>query len=221
MTESQHSLRNDSGPFADRLRSYTQVLHEQAERSGFVAMLLRGTATRRGYALFLANLWPAYDALEKGLKAHASAPGIATLADTSVYRASSLDSDLRALLGSEWRTRVPLLPAGAEYARRIETCSEKRSELLIAHAYVRYLGDLSGGRVLKQVLIRSLQLNEESLSFYDFDVTDIDALRTRYRAAIDCSAGSIDDTEGVLNEAAAAFRLNIDLSQAVANALID
>ncbi len=221
MTESQHSLLNDGGHFADRLRSYTQALHEQAERSGFVAMLLRGTATRRRYALFLASLWPAYDALEKGLTAHASAPGMATLADASVYRAHSLDSDLRALLGSEWRTLLPLLPTAAEYARRIEACSEKRAELLIAHAYVRYLGDLSGGRVLKKVLIRTLQLNEESLSFYDFDGTDIDALRTRYRAAIDWSAGFVNDADGILNEAASAFGFNIDLSLAVASAVID
>lgn len=221
MTEIQHSLRNDNGHFADRLRRYTQALHEQAERSGFVAMLLRGAATRRRYALFLASLLPAYDALEKELATHASTPGIAGLADASVYRASSLNSDLNALLGSEWRALLPVLPTAAEYARRIEMCSAKRPELLIAHAYVRYLGDLSGGRVLKQVLIRSLKLNEESLSFYDFDGADIDDLRKRYRAAIDWSAGSLNDADGVLNEAAIAFRFNIDLSLAVASAVID
>ena len=39
---------------------------------------------------------------------------------------------------------------------------------LIAHAYVRYLGDLSGGRIVGRILARSPGLGPEALSFYDF-----------------------------------------------------
>ena len=182
-------------------------------------MLLQGTATQRGYALFLANQWPIYDALERGLTAHRDTPGIGELADVSVYRAAPLESDLRAIAGSTWRTELPSLPAADRYARRIVSCAADAGELLIAHAYVRYLGDLSGGRILKSVLRRTLQLNDESLRFYDFPGTaDIDALRLRYRAAIDRAGNSLVDAEAVSNEAAIAFELSIELSQAVAAA---
>ena len=182
-------------------------------------MLLQGTAAQSGYALFLANQWPIYDALEKGLTAHRDTPGIAALADGSVYRAASLEADLRALTGASWRTQLTRLPAADRYARRIVNAAAGTGELLIAHAYVRYLGDLSGGQILKRLLGRTLQLTNESLGFYDFPGTaDIDALRLHYRAAINAAGTSLVDVDAVLNEAAVAFELSIELSQAVATA---
>ena len=208
-----------SSPLADRLREHTQTLHVRAERTGVIAMLLRGTAPRSAYAMFLANQLPIYDALEQGLTAHRNTPGIAALADASVYRAASLESDLRALAGSSWRAQLPLLPPADRYARRIAGGAAGAGDLLIAHAYVRYLGDLSGGRILKRVLAQTLQLGDESLRFYDFPgTTDVDALKLRYRAAIDAAGASLADVDAVLNEAAIAFELSIELSQAVATA---
>ncbi len=45
-----------------------------------------------------------------------------------------------------------------------------RPELLVAHAYVRYLGDLSGGQQLKRIVTRSLAIGPRlrRIAFYDF-----------------------------------------------------
>jgi heme oxygenase len=49
------------------LREATADLHRRAERSGVIADLLHGRATRSGYALWLRNLLPAYRNLEAAL----------------------------------------------------------------------------------------------------------------------------------------------------------
>jgi len=90
---------------------------------------------------------------------------------------------------------------------------------LIAHAYIRYLGDLYGGQILRRILARSLGLGAPSLSFYDFPaIADAEAFKAGYRAALDQAALEIEDCAGVVEEAALAFELNIAVSMAVGDA---
>ena len=42
-------------------------------------------------------------------------------------------------------------PRLLDYVNRINQISEEKPELLVAHAYTRYLGDLSGGQILKKI----------------------------------------------------------------------
>ena len=57
---------------------------------------------------------------------------------------------------------------------------------LIAHAYTRYLGDLSGGQIVQRLLAKSLGLRPEQLSMYDFSgFPDPAALKTEYRHALE------------------------------------
>ena len=52
------------------LRERTRNLHMLAERSGMIADILQGRATREGYALLLRNLLPVYQTLEQQLARH-------------------------------------------------------------------------------------------------------------------------------------------------------
>ena len=61
-------LTASSGNLANTLRERTQALHTRAERSGIINDVLRGKASRYGYALFLRNLLPAYRQMEAGLE---------------------------------------------------------------------------------------------------------------------------------------------------------
>jgi|APFre7841882724_1041349.scaffolds.fasta_scaffold00179_4 heme oxygenase len=194
------------------MRAATRTLHAQAERSGFVRELLTGRATHSGYALWLRNLWPAYATLERALGAAPAGSPIAALADARMMRATALENDLAALAGAEWRQTLPELAAGAAYARRIDAAWGAGAPLLAAHAYVRYLGDLNGGRVLRDILRTKLGLPDATLCFYAFDA-DSAALETSYRAAL-CNA-SEGDPEAAAREAALAFQLNIALSEEV------
>jgi heme oxygenase len=201
---------------ADFLRAHTQPLHALAERSGIVRDLLKGQADRRGYAIYLRNILPAYRELEAALERNRAIPGLARIARRELYRAPALESDLRALLGQDWEKSLPLLPAGERYRRRIAKVAEAVPTRLIAYAYVRYLGDLNGGLILRRLLARALELPDSALTFYDFPlVDDLAAAKQSYRAAFDQAGREIQDMASIANEAAMAFRLNIGVSQSV------
>jgi heme oxygenase (biliverdin-producing, ferredoxin) len=127
-------------------------------------MMLQGRASREGYALFLLNLLPAYRALEAALELGRADPCLARLAVRALYRTAAIERDLHVLIGV--RDRWPaLLPAGAAYGAQVARSADRR---LIAHAYVRYLGDLNGGRILARLLARAPGLESEALGFYDY-----------------------------------------------------
>ncbi len=197
-------------------RQQTRALHTQAEKSGIVHDLLVGTMTRSGYALLMRNLLPVYEAMEEALECRRASPGFQNIANTSVYRAASIRADLSAICGAGWSDAVPLLGAGRRYAERIATIAAGDGFGLIAHAYARYLGDLNGGQILKRLLNRSLGLKSEALTFYDFPgIADLDSFKKDYRAGIDAAAHFIAEPKPVIEEAAAAFNFNIQLSEAV------
>jgi heme oxygenase len=198
----------------------TKTLHLEAERSGIIHELLRGNASRHGYILLLRNLLPAYQAMEQGLARHLKTPGIGALAHYRLDRAPAIEADLVALCGEAWQHDIPLLPAGGHYARRITEAAQASGARLIAHAYTRYLGDLSGGLILQRLLVRSLELRPTELSFYDFPrYPDLAALKAAYRDALDRAGALAGEQETVVEEGALAFALNIDLSRAVEAAL--
>ncbi len=164
-----------------------------------VGAILAERCTRALYASLLRNLVPAYRALEAGLDRHAE-----------------LARDLERLVGNDWESRLPLLGEGARYAERVEAAAEGSGALLIAHAYTRYLGDLGGGPLLKRHLGRALGLDSSCLSFYDFpEVGDLRAFARWYRVALDDAGSYLGEEDLIVEEGVAAFRLNIDLSEAV------
>jgi heme oxygenase (biliverdin-producing, ferredoxin) len=194
----------------------TKALHLEAERTGIIRDLLRGTASRNGYVLLLRNLLPAYQAMEHGLQRHRDSAILGAIADYRLDRAPAIEADLAALCGARWSRDIPLLAAGELYVSRVQEAAKGNGARLIAHAYTRYLGDLSGGQILQRLLARSLQLRPAELSFYDFPgFSDLDALKADYRKALDQAGALAADPDALIEEGAVAFSLNIDLSCAV------
>jgi heme oxygenase (biliverdin-producing, ferredoxin) len=191
----------------------TKTLHVEAERTGIIRDLLRGGASREGYILLLRNLLPAYLAMEQGLERHRGSPHLGQLAAYRLDRAAAIEADLVSLCGERWSQDVPLLAAGELYAGRIAKAAEGDGARLIAHAYTRYLGDLSGGQILQRLLARSLQLRPSELSFYEFPrFSDLQALKMDYRQALDRAGVLLPDGDAIVDEGAIAFSHNIALS---------
>lgn len=206
---------------AVRLRERTQALHTHAERSGYVSEILHGRGNRGGYALLLRNLLPAYEELERGLERHRQSSIFAGIPWADLYRAPALQHDLSAVAGAHWRRSVVLLPSAMRYASQVAEASSANGERLLAHAYVRYMGDLSGGQALKQLLSRSLPLGPEALSFYEFPaIADPAVFKSDFRTALDAAAARLVDIHAVVDEAALAFQLNIELSEAIQSATV-
>lgn len=206
--------------FAARLREATKAVHREAERTGFIADLIRGRATRAGYALFLRNLVPVYAALEARLDDPADLSALLSgFAAPGLRRLSRLVADLETIHGPDWRDACALLPEAEVYADAIEAAARGEGARLAAHAYARYLGDLSGGQILKPLLARTLHLGPTALGFYDFPAfPDLDVAKRAMRNALDTVEPEGDVADGLIEEAIAAFRHNIDISLAVSRA---
>ena len=145
-----HRLRGVNSPVVDLqplsalLRSRTKEAHTAAERSGVMSSLLRGHVTRERYALLLRNLHPLYDALERALDRVRDDPWLQPIHDPRLWRTAPLERDLVHLAGPAWAA-LPVTATAAAYAQRIDGLHHDHPGQLVAHAYVRYLGDLNGG----------------------------------------------------------------------------
>ena len=202
-------------PLSQRLRHETATLHRQAERSGIMLGLLRGRLDRGDYVLLLRALHEVYTALESRLDATASFPDVRPFYDRRLHRVASRAADLSLLHGVGWEDEVAAGNAAREYADRILCATPLQ---LVAHAYVRYLGDLSGGQALGQVVARALALpNGDGTAFYRFpEIADAEQYKDRFRAALDAWPVSTTEADGVVREAQEAFRLNVRVFEGVA-----
>lgn len=197
------------------LRRGTANDHRTAERTGIVRDMISDSVTRTGYTLYLRNLFEVYAALEACL---ADSSDLAERFPLSkVYRARAIASDLSQLAGGDWQSSLSVLPSAVDYRHRIKELARRRAGgALAAHAYVRYLGDLSGGQLLARRLALHSGLDEKQLSFYRFEhVEDIEAAKQDFRRALDNCGVSVADTASVVSEAQRAFQYTIALSREV------
>jgi heme oxygenase len=205
---------------AARLQERTAALHLAAERAGYVREILQRRASEAGYALYLRNLLPAYEAIEHGLRRHAAAAALAGVDWPALARSRRIDQDLRVLDGPDWAAALPLLPAATAYGDAVHEASDSGPLGLIGHAYVRYLGDLSGGQIVKTLLSRAPGIAPDALTFYDFPaIPDARAFKEAFRRALDRMASTEAWLEPVLDAAARGFEHNIAISLAVQDAL--
>ena len=116
-SDASEAKRPEAG-FAAMMREGTMQVHREAERSGFIADLIRNRATRHGYALFLRNLVPAYDALERALLPHIDTAILSAFADPRLRRLPSLITDIEAIEGIGWAATLPASACGARLCRR-------------------------------------------------------------------------------------------------------
>lgn len=201
-----------------RLRDGTRQAHVQAERSAFMGRVLKGTVSRAGYADMLESLLEIYRALEGGLEE--AADPVRALHPPALHRTEALERDLAVfrdggLPGGEPGTGPPAgeRPAAAgALAERIRAVSgvSGASGGLLSHAYVRYLGDLSGGRVLGRLVRKRFGLEgEEGVAFYAFpELDDPDGFKVRYREGLDALPLAEEEQEAVVDEARRSFAMH-------------
>ena len=203
-----------SAALPERLRLETRALHAATERTGAMAALLAGRLPRGGYVAMLCSLQAIYAALEATLQVHAGSAAVSTLHAGPLHRAGPLAEDLAALHGPAWADEVPLAEAAMGYVARLQAlqtaAASAAAPMLVAHAYVRYLGDLHGGQVLQRLVGRHYGLSDDAgapgTRFYDFGATpQVLALRQQLRAALGSLPFGEAEQDVVVAEACWAF----------------
>ena len=190
-----------------QLKTATATLHRRVERAPFMSSLLRGQVDRPRYTALLHNLQALYAALEDALAHHAATPSVAPVVMPELFRSRAIAADLQALAGHGTMAAAPLVRATQQYVERLTELSAAKPELLVAHAYVRYLGDLNGGQALRRVVSRSLGLTGRSgTMFYEFgDSASLQRMAKRFRDGLGAVDAQASDTEAIVAEAVAAF----------------
>ncbi len=193
---------------AARLRAVTADAHQAAEGAPFIRALFRGEVERVAYGEFLRALHEVYAALEAGLIANRGDARVAPLVRPEVFREAALAADLA------WFEVASAPPRAAtkryvEHLQRMTACAP---HLLIAHAYTRTLGDLSGGQLLRRLVQERFGLTGvDGVRFYDFPIAQLGAYKHDYRAALDGLPLTLEEREQVVTEAVRAFELNTAL----------
>ncbi|MGL5064880.1 MAG: heme oxygenase (biliverdin-producing) [Microcoleus sp.] len=198
---------------ATKLREGTKKSHTMAENVGFVKCFLKGVVEKTSYRKLVANLYFVYSAMEEEMEKHREHPVLSKIYFPELNRKQSLEQDLYYYYGQNWREEVAPSPAAKAYVQRIREVSATQPELLVAQSYTRYLGDLSGGQILKGIAQRGMNLTEgEGSAFYEFaDIPDEKAFKNTYRQAM--NELPIDEAmaDKIVDEANAAFGMNMKM----------
>lgn len=194
-------------PLSAVLRARTGAAHAEAEHSPYMTALVGGRVTAIGLAALLTRLAPVYEALEIAAASWIGDDRVGRFVRPELERTARLRADLEHLTGC---SDVPVTVAGVAYAARIEEVARRSAAGFIAHHYTRYLGDLSGGQIIRTALERSLGVADGSgASFFAFPGVRLGAFKAEYRGWLDEIPLNAVEREELVEEALLAYRLNV------------
>ena len=154
------------------LKELTKEVHQDAERQEFVKTLMSGNMSDEMYAEFLYNQHAIYNLLEACAMSHGLLNDF-----PQIRRAPSILADFQEL----WKKEdMPKITESTErYIKHMYTIKEEPKKLM-AHIYVRHMGDLSGGQMIKKRA-------PGSGTMYDFGRADVKEIKERIRSKTDDS----------------------------------
>lgn len=124
------------------LKELTHEQHKRAETRPFVKVLFSGNVNPKLYATYLKNQHPMYEILEVCAMPHGLFNGL-----PEIRRAPAILTDFLELWGTDNTEQPKMCPVVNEYIKYILSIKDDPRKLL-AHIYVRHMGDLSGGQMI-------------------------------------------------------------------------
>jgi heme oxygenase (biliverdin-producing, ferredoxin) len=207
---------------ATMLREGTKKSHTMAENVGFVKCFLKGVVEKKSYRRLVTDLYFVYSAMEEEMERLKDHPLVSQIYFPQLNRKQSLEQDLQYYYGANWKQEIDISQSAKAYVARIHEIAQTQPELLVAHSYTRYLGDLSGGQILKKIAQKAMNLADgEGTSFYEFaQIPDEKAFKDKYRQAMNDLPVSMETAEQIVDEANDAFGMNMKLFQELEGNLI-
>ncbi|BBL86238.1 Heme oxygenase (chromatophore) [Paulinella micropora] len=198
---------------ASQLREGTKKSHTMAENTGFVSCFLKGVVDKNSYRNLVSDLYFVYSAMEEeilGLKNH---PIVGLIAFEQLNRRNALEKDLSYYFGPKWHEEIKPSRSATAYISRLREVARTEPELLVGHHYTRYLGDLSGGQILKTIAQKAMQINgNDGLHFYEFDsIRNEKAFKNTYKAVMNNLPIDQAIADRIIEEANLAFKLNMNM----------
>ena len=160
----------------ETLRDITWDLHKKAETMVFAKKLLRKELTKEEYATYLYNLLAIYDPLEWSASRQGMFDNL-----NGVQRMQSLYEDFKEIDSGANYQLVPSIVEYHDYLVKLGNDPHRR-HLIKAHMYVRHMGDLNGGQVIKRQVAEF-----SSGKFYDFD--NVDSLKVKIKEELTLDLG--------------------------------
>ncbi|MFJ2020898.1 biliverdin-producing heme oxygenase [Streptomyces nodosus] len=200
--------------FSTLIRTASHEQHTEAETSTFMSALLGGRLGVDAYARYTEQLWFVYEALEADADRLASDPVAGPFIRPELFRLAALEQDLAHLRGPDWRSGLTALPATQAYAARVRECAEQWPAGYVAHHYTRYLGDLSGGQIIRDRAERTWGFAKkgEGVRFYVFEgIANPAAFKRDYRELLDAVPAEELEKQRIVGECKRAFTLNTEV----------
>ncbi|MBN3880060.1 MULTISPECIES: biliverdin-producing heme oxygenase [unclassified Nostoc] len=196
-----------------RLREGTKHSHTMAENTAFMKCFLKGVVERSFFRKLLADLYFVYSALEEELQHYQYHPIVGMMHFPELFRQANLEKDLAFYYGENWRSQIVPSKAGQVYVNRIREVSNTQPELLIAHAYTRYMGDLSGGQALRKIARSAMNLpSDRGTAMHEFEQIPTPEARRefkeQYRQALNFLPLDEAMIQKIVDEANYVFSLN-------------
>ncbi|MFF0426757.1 MULTISPECIES: heme oxygenase (biliverdin-producing) [unclassified Streptomyces] len=198
-------------PFSTLIRTASHAQHTEAETSSFMGDLLGGRLAVDAYARYTEQLWFVYRALEEGAEALREDPVAGPFIRPELFRTAALERDLAHLRGPDWRAGASPLPATLAYAERVAECARDWPAGYVAHHYTRYLGDLSGGQIIRDKAERTWGFDRkgDGVRFYVFEeIGNPAAFKRAYRELLDGVNADDLEKQRIVDECKRAFDFN-------------
>ena len=154
--------------FAAQIKLGTKKSHSMAENTSFVTSFLRGVVSEESYRTLVSNLYFVYTALEDVAEHLKDNDQVSPILFDELKRHKSLAKDLDYFYGEGWHENIYPSEATKVYINRIREVARQEPHLFVGHHYTRYMGDLSGGQILKGIAKKSLKIGDEAFNFYEF-----------------------------------------------------
>lgn len=198
--------------FIHVIREKSSLLHKASEQTGYIKTIVDGNATVEGYGEYILNLKAMYKAIEDVLEENKDNPTIKPFITPELYRSEYIDKDVKFLLGDKVDS-IKLLASTEACVDRIICLGKTNPELVIAHAYTRFLADLFGGRNFFSLLSSKYGIANEGLNYYKFDkLTNMKEYVMEYHNKL--NAVNIDDSvkTDLINEISNSYIYNLAIS---------
>ncbi|GAA3210103.1 biliverdin-producing heme oxygenase [Actinocorallia longicatena] len=199
--------------FSAQLRQASIQDHAAAESTSYIGDLMAGTLPVTAYAALSVQLHAVYSVLEEASDAHRERPVAGPFCFEELRRRPALEADLALLLGPDWAKEAELTEATRAYVERLREVAFDWPGGFVAHHYVRYMGDLSGGQIIGRGVERAYALEGGAgAQFYRFPlIPKPKNFKDAYRALLDEAPFDAAERDRIVAEVRLAYRLNTDV----------